>query len=97
VQGWAVEEFLKSQLKNRRAYARKHGFLQDITMNSNGNDDINMDSEIQSDNEDKDDADKDDADKNDADASDREPSEEESVLDYTSDPQAANEGSASGF
>ena len=29
-QGWAIEEFLKSQLKNRRAYARKHGFLQDI-------------------------------------------------------------------
>ena len=28
--GWAIEEFLKSQLKNRRSYARKHGYLQDI-------------------------------------------------------------------
>ena len=28
--GWAVEEFLKSQLKNRHAYAWKHGFLSDI-------------------------------------------------------------------
>lgn len=28
--GWAIEEFLKSQLKNRRAYARKNGFLEDI-------------------------------------------------------------------
>ena len=30
-QCWPIEEFLKSQLKNRHAYARKHGFLEDIT------------------------------------------------------------------
>lgn len=29
--GWAVEEFLKSSLKNKRAYARKRGYLEDKT------------------------------------------------------------------
>jgi hypothetical protein len=46
--GWAIEEFLKSQLKNKRAYARKHGFLQDIANlvieASDLDDDIDMES-----------------------------------------------------
>ena len=29
--GWAVEKFLKTNLKNKRAYARKHGYLEDKT------------------------------------------------------------------
>ena len=29
--GWAIEEFLKSNLKNKRAYARKRGYLGDQT------------------------------------------------------------------
>lgn len=29
--GWAVEEFLKANLKNKRAYARKRGYLGDQT------------------------------------------------------------------
>lgn len=29
--GWAVEEFLKTNLKNKRAYARKRGYLEDKT------------------------------------------------------------------
>ena len=46
--GWAIEEFLKSQLKNRRAYARKHGFLQDIANSGIQASDDDMD--IQSEN-----------------------------------------------
>jgi hypothetical protein len=30
VHSWAVEEFLKSHLKNRCAYDQKHGFLEDV-------------------------------------------------------------------
>jgi hypothetical protein len=49
VHGWAVEEFLKTQLKNRRAYARKQGFLQDIAnmdnQESDDDEDIEDDSE----------------------------------------------------
>lgn len=29
--GWAIEEFLKANLKNKRAYARKRGYLGDQT------------------------------------------------------------------
>ena len=29
--GWAIEEFIKSNLKNKRAYARKRGYLGDQT------------------------------------------------------------------
>ena len=29
--GWAIEEFIKSSLKNRRAYARSQGYLQEYT------------------------------------------------------------------
>ena len=42
--GWAIEEFLKSQLKNRRAYARKNGFLEDIKNLGNQGSDSDSDS-----------------------------------------------------
>jgi hypothetical protein len=29
--GWAIEEFIKSSLKNKCAYARKHGYLDEMT------------------------------------------------------------------
>jgi len=29
--GWAIEEFIKSNLKNKRAYARNRGYLQEHT------------------------------------------------------------------
>ena len=47
--GWAIEEFLKSQLKNKRAYARKNGFLEDIKNLGNQGSDSDSPSDSESD------------------------------------------------
>lgn len=41
--GWPVEEFLKTYLKNKRAYARKRGYLTDINQKPNRYDDVDDD------------------------------------------------------
>ena len=47
--GWAIEEFLKSQLKNKHAYARKNGFLEDIKNLGNQGSDSDSPSDSESD------------------------------------------------
>ena len=36
--GWAIEEFIKSSLKNKRAYAHRHGYLQELKNASKASD-----------------------------------------------------------
>jgi hypothetical protein len=36
--GWPIKEFLKTYLKNKRAYARKQGFSKESNQKQNGTD-----------------------------------------------------------
>ena len=44
-QAWPVEEFLKTNLKNKRAYARKRGYLSDNTNQKQGRHDDDAEEE----------------------------------------------------
>ena len=48
--GWPVEEFLKTYLKNKRTYARKQGYLKESNQKQESSDESSSDEDVDAEN-----------------------------------------------